>query len=374
MKRIAVLVLALAAVVGALAQAQDVTGTWQGTLALANRGLRTVVKITKDDGKLKSMFYSIDQGGQGLPVTKTTLDGSELTLKIDPLDLTYEGKFSGNSITGKSTQGGQSFELDLTRTTPETAWAIPEPPAKLPPMAKDANPSFEVATIKPSKPDSPGPGFGMQGRRFSTRGTTVDDLVSFAYGVHAKQLVGGPDWLSTQRFDISAQPDAEGQPNLNQWKAMIKKLLADRFQLKTHEEKRELPVYVLTVAKTGPKLTPGEGDADTIGGVGFSGLGKFRASNATMFDVCEAFQAVAMDRPVIDRTELKGRWTFALNWTPDDSQFRGLGIRMPPPAEGVEAPPPLFTAVQDQLGLKLEATKAQVDVMVVDKADKPSEN
>jgi len=375
MKKLVELLLACAVLVGIPAIAQDVTGTWQGTL-VAGKGLRTVLKITKDDGVLKSTFYSIDQGGQPIPVTKTTVQGSSLKFTIAGLDLAYDGKISadGNTIVGTSTQGGQSLALNLTRAAPETAWAIPEPPKPMKPMAKDANPSFEVATIKPSKPDSPGPGFGMQGRRFSTRATTVADLVSFAYGTHAKQLVGGPDWLLTQRFDISAQPDAEGQPNLDQWKTMIKKLLADRFQLKTHDEKRELPVYVLTVAKNGPKLTPGEGDANTIGGVGFNGPGKFRANDATMANVCEAFQAVAMDRPVLDQTGLKGRWTFALNWTPDDSQFRGLGIRFSPPAEGVEVPPPLFTAIQDQIGLKLEPVKAPVSVMVVDKVEKPTEN
>jgi uncharacterized protein (TIGR03435 family) len=376
MKKFIALLLALAALAVVQANAQDVTGTWQGTLA-AGKGLRTVIKITKDDGVLKSMFYSIDQGGQPIPVTKTTLQGSELKFTIALLDLVYDGKVNadGNTITGTSTQGGQALALNLTRATPETAWAIPEPPAKLPPMAKDANPSFDVATIKPSKPDAIGPGFRIQGRQFSTFAATVNDLVSFAYGLHAKQLVGGPDWLATERFDIAAKPDGEGAPNQDQWKLMIKKLLAERFHLTTHEEKRELPVYVLTVAKTGPKLTKGEGDANTLGGVGFRAPGNFTAANATMADFAGAMQSVVLDRPVIDKTELTGRWSFALKWTPDDSQFRGLPSHaFPPPPEGETAPPPLFSAIQEQIGLKLEAVRAPVNVMVVDKVEKPSEN
>jgi uncharacterized protein (TIGR03435 family) len=376
MKRLIVLLLAFAAMAGVSAVAQDVTGTWQGTLA-AGKGLRTVVKISKDDGVLKSVFYSIDQGGQPIPVTKTTLQGSELKFTIAVLDLVYDGKVNadGNTITGTSTQGGQALALNLTRATPETAWAIPEPPAKLPPMAKDANPSFDVATIKPSKPDTIGPGFRIRGRQFATIATTVDDLVSWAYGLHAKQLVGGPEWLATERFDIEAKPDGEGAPSQDQWKLMVKKLLAERFHLTTHDEKRELSVYALSVAKTGPKLTKSEGDPNTLGGVGFRAPGNFTASNATMADFAGAMQAVALDRPVIDRTGLTGRWSFSLKWTPDDSQFRALPSRaFPPPPEGETAPPPLFPAIQEQIGLKLEAVKAPVNVMVVDKVEKPSEN
>ncbi len=375
MKKLMVWVVASMLFAGAGAWAQDVTGTWQGTLA-AGKGLRTIVKISKDDGKLKSVFYSIDQGGQPIPVTKTTLDGSTLLFSISGLDLTYAGKVSsdGNTITGTSTQGGQGLALNLTRATPDTAWAIPEPPPKLKPMAADANPSFDVATIKPSKPGTVGPGYRFQQRRFGTVGTTVADMVSWAYGVHAKQFAGGPAWLLTDRFDISAQPDGEGQPNADQWKLMLEKLLTERFQLRFHKEKRELSVYVLTVAKGGPKLAKSDADGSGPTGIGFMQLGQLSAGNATIADFAGAMQSVALDRPVVDQTGLQGKYNFALKWTPDDSQFGGLGIKVPPPTDAADAPPGLFTAIQDQIGLKLEATRAPVDVMVIDKVEKPTEN
>ena len=219
------------------------------------------------------MFYSIDQGGQPIPVTKTTLSGAALTFTISPLDLKYEGKLDGNVITGSSTQGGQTFALNLTRTTPETAWAIPEPPAKLVAMAKNADPSFEVATIKPSKPGSIGPGFRPVRREFAARAATMNDLIEFAYGMSAKQVSGGPGWLATDRYDLDAKPDGEGAPSQAQWKSMLRKLLVERVGLKFHLEKKELAAYVIAVAKGGPKLAKGEGDPDELGGIGISGAG-----------------------------------------------------------------------------------------------------
>ncbi len=361
------------AMAGAQAPARDVTGTWQGTLA-AGKGLRTVVKIAKDDGVLKSVFYSIDQGGQPIPVSRTTLNGSALTLRIDALDLVYEGKFDGNTITGTSTQGGHSFALNLTRATPETAWTIPEPPAKLAPMAKDADPAFEVATIKPSKPDAQGRLYNTRPRKFITFNTSLSNLINFAYGLHVKQIVGGPAWMDEAHFDLEVQPDGEGQPSAEQWKTILKKLLADRFQLKFHYEKRELPVFALVVAQTGPKLTPSDGDPKDGGSLLFRALGVLPGQNVSMAEFANVMQSAVLDRPVVDETGLTGRYNFLLKWTPDDSQFGGLGIKVPPSADGADQAPPLFTAIQEQLGLKLEATRAPVEVMVVDKAEKPSEN
>jgi len=118
----------------------------------AGRDLRTVVKISKaDGGGYKAVFYSIDQGGDGLPVDNVTLDGATVKMTLKMIGGTYEGKLSsdGKTITGTWTQG-PPLPLNLTRATPETEWTIPPPRPKIPPMDANANPSFEVATIKPS--------------------------------------------------------------------------------------------------------------------------------------------------------------------------------------------------------------------------------
>lgn len=339
--------------------------------------LRTGLRVTNGaDGGWKATFFSIDQGGGGIPVSSLTQQGNEVKFSILMLDGTYVGRLSqdGGAISGTWTQGGHAFPLNLTRTTAETAWTIPEPPPRPKPMSADASPTFEVATIKPSKPDSQGKGFLVKGRRFSTLNTSFRDLLTFAYGIQSKQIVNGPPWLESDKYDLEAQPDGEGQPNDKQWKSMLQKLLASRFKLAFHREKRELPAYVLVVAKNGPKLVKSQGDPNGLPSLFFRGLGVLPATNASMADFAGLLQGAVLDRPVVDQTGLEGRFDFMLKWTPDESQFKDLGMKVPPPSGAADAPPSLFTAIQEQLGLKLQVMKAPVEVLVIDHVEKPSQN
>ena len=358
--------------------AQDVTGTWQGTLDIGSgKSLRIVLKVSKgDDGALKAVNYSIDQGGQPIPVSSISVQGTIFNFAVSMIGGKYEGKLSpdGNSIAGTWSQGPNPLPLNFAKATPAMLWAIPEPPPEIPPMAADASPEFEVATIKPSNPDTQGRGFRVRGREFSTINTTLSSLLTFAYGLHPKQIVGAPAWVDTDKFDITAQPDQPGRPNDKQWKAMLQKLLTERFQLTFHHDKKELSVYALEAAKSGSKLVKSQGDPNGLPSMFFRGLGNLPAANATMQDFAGLLQSAVLDRPVADQTGLTGRFDFTLNWTPDESQFVGMGIKVPPPSDKPDAPPGLFTAVQEQLGLKLEATKAPVDVIVIDKVEKPSAN
>jgi uncharacterized protein (TIGR03435 family) len=354
--------------------------TWQGTLHIpqANRDLRIVLKVKKDEkGALKVSTYSIDQGGQEMPADKASFDDGEFKFAIQAGDINYDGKMAGDgkSIAGTFTQGPTNVPLLFERATPETEWVIPPPPKRLPPMAADADPSFEVATIKPSKPDQPGKLFGVQGNHFRTVNTTLADMIKFAYGVQDKQIIGAPSWVESDKWDIEAQPDAPGAPNKDQLTTMMRKLLADRYQLKFHKETKEMPAYLLTVAKTGQKMKASTSE-NSLPALFFRGLSPVTLTvvNATMENVCDLFQSAVLDRPVVDQTALKGKWDFLLKWTADDSQFGGMGVKVPPPSEAADAPPPLFTAIQEQIGLKLEAGKANVPVYVIDKAEKPSPN
>ncbi len=355
---------------------KDIAGTWQGTLH-AGQDLRTVVKITKDDkGQLKAVFYSIDQGAQPLPVDSVALDGSTVKMKLNMIGGSFEGRLSadGKTIDGSWSQGPNPLTLLLTRATPETAWEIPAAPPPVPPMAANADPSFEVATIKPSQPDRPGRAFLWRGNQFTTINTTLMALITFAYGVQQKQVIGGPDWIDSDKFDIEGKPDTPGTPSSAQLRLMVRKLLEDRFQLKYHNDKRELPAYLLVVAKTGPKMTKDENNPNGLPALFFHQLGDLNVRNATMGAFAGLMQSAVLDRPVVDRTGLTGNWDFELKWTPDDSQFGGMGMRAPPPSDAADAPPPLFTAIQEQIGLKLEADKASVDVIVIDSVEKPSPN
>lgn len=371
------LFLSVAAFAAAPLFAQDMTGSWQGTLQLPNGGreLRTVVKVTKEAADFKAMFYSIDQGGQGLPVSSFTLNGPTVKFAIPGIGGEYEGKLApdAKSIAGTWSQGPGKLTLNLVKATPETAWVIPEPPPRLKPMAADANAVFEVATIKPSKPGAPGKAFRMNGRQFSTLNTSVVDIMTFAYGIHPKQIIGAPDWSESDRWDIQAEPEPEGAPSGAQLRTMMQKLLADRYQLKFHRDKKELSVYAITVAKGGPKLTKSEGDPNGLPALFFRGLGQLPARNATMADLAGIMQGAVLDRPVVDQTGIAGRWDFTLNWTPDQFQFTSMGVKIPPPPDDAQAPD-LFTAFQQQLGLKLETAKAPAEVFVIDKVEKPSAN
>ena len=357
---------------GSAAYAQNLAGNWQGTLN-PGREVRVVFVIAGDGGSLKATMYPIDQGFQGLPVTAVTLQGSTLKMSIAGINGTFEGTLSGdrNSIAGNWSQGGgASIPLTLVRATPETAWAIPEPPK---PMATNVPAVFEVATIKPSVPDRPGRLFTVKGRQVLTINTTVNDLITFAYGLHARQITGGPNWMESEKYDVTGQPAGQGLPSLAQMREMIQQLLTDRFKLTFHRDKKELPVYAITVANGGPKMTKNDTNPNGLPGLLFRGLGVLPGTNATMADLAGVMQGAVLDRPVVDKTGLPGRYDFMLTWTPDETQFASMGVRVPPPSPDATAPG-LFTAFQEQLGLKLEPTKAPVEVMVIDRIDKPSEN
>ena len=354
------------------AQDKDITGIWQGTLEVG-KGLRTVIKITKDDGKLKAVMYSIDQGGQPIGVNSISLDGSSVNFAIKALDVTYAGTLTpeGNAIAGSATQNGQTHPLNLDHVTAENAWPIPEPPKA---MAADAVPKFDVVTIKPSDPNRPGKLFTIRGRHVLTVNTNVNDLITFAYSLHTKQLVNAPPWFATDKFDIDGVPDVEGQPNLKQLRLLIQSALTDRFKLTFHHDQKELSVYALTVAKGGPKLTDTIHKPSEPVNFGYRKLGALMVTNATMKDFCDGMQGSALDRPAVDHTGLTGRYDFTLNWTPDESQFEAMGGYRPPATEDPNAPPALSTAMQEQLGLRFDAVKALADVFVIDHIEKPSAN
>ena len=358
---------------GGVAHAQNVTGTWQGTLNVGKELRIVIVIASAAGGGLIGMMHSIDQGGQGIAASPVSFEGTTLRLAIGPMGVTYEGQMSadGNSIVGTFTQGGKPLPVTLRRATPDTAWPIPGPPK---PMAADAPMVFEVATIKPSNPDAPGKVLTFRGRQFMSINTTLSDLITFAYRLHASQLTGAPEWVETAKYDITAQPQAEGVPNERQLRALVQKLVEDRFRLTVSRGTKELSVYAMTVGKGGSRLTRNETNPNGLPSLFFKGLGVLPALNASMSDLASVLQTTVLDRPIVDRTALPGRFDFTLTWTPDDSQFRGLGVRIPAPSNDPNAPPGLFTAIQEQLGLRLEPTKAPVEVLVVDRVERPSDN
>jgi uncharacterized protein (TIGR03435 family) len=236
-------------------------------------------------------------------------------------------------------------------------------PAK--PMAAGAHPSFAVAAIKPHDPASGRQGFDAKGDRFTIRGQSVASLMQFAYAIHPRQIADAPDWALHDRWDIEGIPDTTGEPNLRQQQEMLQKLLADRFSLHFDRQKRELPVYAIQIAKGGPRLKPAanpaaEPDQDADGhGTEMTQI----YTSAAISDFAMGMQFFVPDRPIVDQTGLTGRYDIRLRYTDDVAH-----------AADPDAPPGLFTAIQEQLGLKLEPVRAPVDVFVINHVEKPSPN
>jgi len=356
--------------VSLLAQAPNVSGQWQGVLAVG-KDLRIVVIITTTDG-LKATMYSIDQTPQGIPASAITLQGTTLRMSFTGIGVSFEGAVAadGNTVTGTFTQGNNPIAMTLARASTETAWKLPELPK---PMAADAKAVFEVATIKPSNPAAQGKLFTIKGRQVLTINTTLADVVTMAYGLHVRQIVGAPSWMESDKYDITGQPEGQGMPNQNQMRAMLRALVEGRFELTTHRETRELSAYALVVGPGGPKLTKNDSNPNGLPSLLFRGLGVLPVTNATMADLAGVMQLAVLDRPVIDRTGLQGRFDFTLTWTPDETQFASFGVRIPTSADP-NAPPVLFTAIQEQLGLKFDSVRAPVEVLVIDRVERPSAN
>jgi uncharacterized protein (TIGR03435 family) len=238
---------------------------------------------------------------------------------------------------------------------------------------------FEVASIKTTPSDwRGGRWIRMQSvHQFAARNHTLKTLLAAAFNVSPQAISGGPSWVDSDRYDILAKTPGEALPNLNEQMAMLRKLLTDRFTLTFHRESRELPIFALTVARGGSKLkestaspdAPPEGPPPLIFMVA-PDLIRLPGRSATIAELASVMQRVALDKPVVDRTGLPAKYDFDLEWTPDETQFGGAF----PGSSDASAKPGLFAAIQQQLGLRLEATKGPVDVLVIDHVEHPSAN
>jgi uncharacterized protein (TIGR03435 family) len=232
-------------------------------------------------------------------------------------------------------------------------------------------PAFEAASIKPSK-DAPDSGSGITETtgRIRGRNVTLKRCVRGAYGVEEARILGGPNWVDEDRYDIEAE--AVGPAGDRELMVMLQSLLAERFKLALHRETRALPGYALAVGKNGLKAKPSEPDALSRTS---SGWGSIEAAGCSMAHLALKLSEV-LHLPVADFTAVPGEFDFKLEWTSDD-------LRATPPSGGdkpvaavpdAASGPSIFAALQEQLGLKLESRKVPSEVLVIDYAEKPSEN
>jgi uncharacterized protein (TIGR03435 family) len=345
----------------------NLAGSWQGTLQVG-AGQRLVLKIRREGAEWKGVAYNLDdpyQAYEGRNTTQMSFDGSSLRFAVAPIDLTFEGKLNadGGSVAGTATQAGQPHPLTLVRAEGDAAWAIPEPQKA---MATNADPDWEVVTVKPTDPTVMNASTGMEGRQFVLTNRSVETMFLMGYSVHKKQIVNAPEWARTDRWDVRGVLDVPGQPSLPQMQSLIRKLLAERFGLVTHMEKREMEVYALKLAKGGQKMTPSAGDPNGVPNENDRENGGQRTMQATNISPAEfaLMMTYFMDRPVVDQTGLTGRYDFQWKYTFDEMRV---------PTDGTAAPS-VFTAIEEQLGLKLEPVRATTDVMVLDKLERPGKN
>jgi uncharacterized protein (TIGR03435 family) len=237
-------------------------------------------------------------------------------------------------------------------------------------QAPPPSPAFEAASVKPSKPGD----LGGSTFQFTTGGGlkiingTLRGIIESAYSMRDFQILDGPGWLNSERYDILAKAANGG--SIAETRLRLQALLGERFQLRVHRETRNLPEYALVVGRNGFKLVRNEGSLVPAAGIR-SGCGQMTGTMTTIANLAVYLER-QLTRPVLDETGLSGRYDFQLNWAPDADSCRSPNDTGD---HGTAADgPSLFTALQEKLGLKLESKKGPVEVLVVDHAEKVDEN
>ena len=247
---------------------------------------------------------------------------------------------------------------------------------------------FEVASVKPANPDARGTSINfVPGGGLKVTNATLKTLITFAYDIRGFQVSGGPGWLDSERYDLLAKPEhAEGPAQLKEMtdaqqktaaeriRERLRMLLAERFRLAIHRESKEVPVYALTIGKNGSKLEESkepDGANQSMSTNMNNGKAQMTARRIPMQHLANVLSG-QLSRPVLDRTGLMGKYNFKMDWSAD------MSARGPDAAADANAADPsgpsIFTAVQEQLGLRLESTKGPVEIIVIDSAEKASEN
>jgi uncharacterized protein (TIGR03435 family) len=231
--------------------------------------------------------------------------------------------------------------------------------------------AFEVATVKPVDPGAKaGRTFRMEGtHRWVATNFTLQQLIALGYDMNPRTISGGRGWMDSQRFIIEGVTPGEVAPTRLEQMRMLRALLVERFGLRFHRQDKEMAIYELTVAKAGPKLKPAAApdDVPKIVGVVYPDRIEVPARSVSMDDFVAMLQRATLDKPTVNRTGLTGRYDFDLKFAQDESQYGGEVEKASDDAQS----PPLFRAVQEQLGLKLEAVRGTVSTMVVDAVVRP---
>jgi len=347
--------------------AQSIAGTWQGTISYSRNNVRVVFILEKKpDGSLHGGFNWIDSNGIGLPISAVTFTAPEVTLAQSAIGMTYHGKLSadGHTIAGTWTQGRLSLPLTLTLATPDTLWKHAGPA----PMAAGADPAYEVATIKPARPDEVHPIYDLRAPEFHATGTNAAELIKTVYKIRGRQIVNAPHWVEESKFDITAKPDTPGIPSEDQTRVMIRKLLAERFHLVCHTSTQDFPALVMTLDPKGPHPTPSDPafnghNAMIMQQEGGDSL--LHLSGATMQFFVKVLMDRYRDKQIVDETGLTGTYDITLRLPA--AALQGIGDGGAEEETGSD-----YIAAAEKAGFKFVSKKAPLPVVVVDHIDPPT--
>jgi uncharacterized protein (TIGR03435 family) len=334
MKKLLLASLASLLVCGIAAGATDVSGKWSGA---------PFYFIFKQDGSKLSGSGGPSEKEQIVSFDNGVVEGDRITFQAGSLQVDL--RVMGDEIRGEMKNGADTLKVFLKRVD-------------APPNGAQSTKAFDVASVKrlPPPPGGVLSSMKLEPGRLTCSNVNLRKLIVQAYGVKDFQL-SGPDWLNSEIYDIAAtMPPAT---STDQVLPMLQSLLAERFQLKLHRETKEVPMYALVVGKTGLKIKEGEfGHSSTSASPGHLTAQKIPLSKLA------DFLSNQLGSPVTDLTGMKGFFDFTLEWAPDARPGEAGGASDSTPGASI------FTAVQEQLGLKLEARKGPVEILVIDHVEK----
>ena len=346
-----------------------ITGTWQGVVALpSGNSVRVVFAVAKNpDGSLHGGIRYIDANA-GLAFTTIVFRAPDLTVTQAVTSMTYHGRLSadGQSIIGTWSQGNLSLPLTLTLATSATLWK----PAGPGPMAADADPSYDVAVIKPSLPEEQHPIWNLRGAEFRATGTSAAELIKIVYKIRGRQIMNAPAWVEQDKFDITARPDTPGVPTEDQSRIMIRKLLAERFHLVCHTATQDFPVLVMTLDPKGPRPVLSDPDFNVHGGMLLrqeGGEAQLHLSGVNMQEFLKDLMDRYRDKQIVDETGLTGTYDITLRLPA--AALQGIGDGGAEDEVGSD-----YIAAAEHAGFKFVSKKAPLPVVIVDHIDPPTPN
>ena len=349
--------------------AQSIAGTWQGTLSPPNstNSARLVFTIAKNpDASLRGGLKYIDNDF-GFAFSSVTFAAPNLTLAQDSIGLTFQAKLSadGQTLTGTWASRPGIAPHALARHARHT-WK----PAGPPPWATNADPSYEVAVIKPAPPEEQHPVYNLTGPEFHATGTSAGELIKIVYKIRGRQILNMAPWVADAKFDITAKPDTPGVASEDQTRIMVKKLLADRFHLVCHTGTQDYPSLAMTLDPKGPHPTPSDPDLgghNTIIGRQEGGEIVLHLTGATMQFFLKTLMDRYRDKQIVDETGLTGTYDITLRLPV--AAMQGIGDGGAEEETGSD-----YISAAEKAGFKFVSRKETLPVVIIDHIDPPTPN